>query len=97
MALKRVEIKHSHGNDASIWHCRDPAAFASLRHQIVGQTDDYHIWAECDFTLRINAPGWNNFTRLIQIWKLFVVMHSQNTVSSLLESSEDLAFKCITV
>lgn len=41
--------------------------------------------------------AWNNFMRLIQIWQLFVVVHSQNTVSSLLESWEDLAFKCIAV
>lgn len=35
--------------------------------------------------------------RLIQMWQLFVVVRSQNTVSSLLESSEDLDFECIAV
>lgn len=49
------------------------------------------------FHTRNQCLAWNNFMCLIQIWWFFfVVVHSWNTVSSLLESSEDLAFQCIT-
>lgn len=91
-------MKHPRGDDdASIWLCRDPAAFASLGHQIVAQTDDYHIWAECDFTPGINASRGRILCASFRYGSFFVVVHSRNTVSSLLESSEDLAFQCIAV